>query len=251
VFRTIEQESGPGGPQWLSDHPNPGNRYEYITKEAQLLHVANAERDSAQFQQVQAHLRTLSPAPSSEEVARNRNAGRDGGSVPDRRPSTGNIEPPSTQRNTYTEGNFFRVAVPSNWREISGNNAVTFAPEGAYGTISGNSVFTHGIEMGLARTDARDLKTATSQLLQSLQQSNPRLTAQSNAERGSIGGRQALHTVASNVSDATGGQEVIDVYTTQLKDGSLFYVLGVSPREDFNRYSTVFRDIVRSIQFTR
>src|SRR3954468_15328767 len=70
VFKTIEQESGPGGPQWMSDHPNPGNRYEYITKEAQLLHVApGGQRNAQQFQQVKAHLGTLSPAPSTEEVA--------------------------------------------------------------------------------------------------------------------------------------------------------------------------------------
>src|SRR5262245_51354551 len=30
MFKTIEKQSGSGGPQWLSDHPNPGNRYEYI-----------------------------------------------------------------------------------------------------------------------------------------------------------------------------------------------------------------------------
>src|SRR3954447_12244998 len=77
VFKTIEKESGPGGPQWMSDHPNPGNRYEYITREAQLLHVApNGQRNTAQFQQVKSHLGTLSPAPSSEEVARNNKAGR-------------------------------------------------------------------------------------------------------------------------------------------------------------------------------
>src|SRR5262252_9525512 len=39
VFRAIEQESGPGGPQWLSDHPNPGNRIEYISQEAKQLRV--------------------------------------------------------------------------------------------------------------------------------------------------------------------------------------------------------------------
>src|SRR5438105_5130758 len=33
MFRTIEKQGGPGGPQWLSDHPNPGNRVEYITRE--------------------------------------------------------------------------------------------------------------------------------------------------------------------------------------------------------------------------
>ena len=34
MFRTIEQQGGGGGPEWLSDHPNPGNRIEYITAEA-------------------------------------------------------------------------------------------------------------------------------------------------------------------------------------------------------------------------
>ena len=38
MFETIERESkssGGGGPQWLSSHPNPGNRTEYINKEAE------------------------------------------------------------------------------------------------------------------------------------------------------------------------------------------------------------------------
>jgi len=39
VFRTIQQESGPGAPQWMSDHPDPGNRYNYINQEAKLLNV--------------------------------------------------------------------------------------------------------------------------------------------------------------------------------------------------------------------
>src|SRR6188508_1444909 len=56
MFKTIEKQGGPGGPQWLSDHPNPGDRYAYITKEAQALHVENARRDSGAFQSVQARL---------------------------------------------------------------------------------------------------------------------------------------------------------------------------------------------------
>jgi predicted Zn-dependent protease len=77
VFKTIQQEGGPGGPQWMSDHPDPGNRYSYINAEAQALRVpANPRRVTAEFQSVQAHLRSLAPAPSAEEVARNKNAGR-------------------------------------------------------------------------------------------------------------------------------------------------------------------------------
>jgi hypothetical protein len=252
VFKTIEQESGPGGPQWMSDHPNPGNRYDYINHEAQLLRVGTAaQRDTQQFQSVQAHLHALSPAPSAEEVSRNRNAGRNTGEVADARPRGGNIPRPDTRTTSYNEGNLFRVSVPANWRELGGSSAVTFAPDGATGTIGGNSVFTHGVEIGMARNENHDLQTATSELLDSLRQSNPRLTPQQGFDRATIGGRQGLHTLASNVSEATGGQEVIDIYTTQMSDGSLFYVFGVAPREDYNLYANAFRNVVRSIQFGR
>jgi Zn-dependent protease with chaperone function len=255
VFRTIERESGPGGPQWMSDHPNPGNRYDYITKEAQMLRVANAQRDSAQFRSAQAYLRTLPQAPTTEQWARthqtNQPTGTSGGR-PDARPSAaGNIPRPDTRYQSYNEGNLFRVSVPSNWREMSSNNNVTFAPEGAYGSMNGNSVFTHGVEIGVNRNESHDLQTATDELLQALRQSNPQLNVSRGYDRGSIGGRQGVHTSATNVSDVTGGQEIIDVFTTQLADGSLFYVIGVAPREDYNAYSNVFRNVVRSIQFTR
>ena len=39
MFRTIEQQGGGGGPEWMSSHPNPGNRSAYITQEARLLRV--------------------------------------------------------------------------------------------------------------------------------------------------------------------------------------------------------------------
>src|SRR5437870_1048972 len=45
MFKTIQKQGGSSGPQWLSDHPNPGNRYDYITREAQLLRVQNPIRD--------------------------------------------------------------------------------------------------------------------------------------------------------------------------------------------------------------
>jgi hypothetical protein len=124
---------------------------------------------------------------------------------------------------------------------------VTFAPEGAYG----DNVFTHGTQIGVSRNEDHDLQTATDELLQGLRQSNPRLSAPGNYQRGTIGGRQALHAALSNVSDATGGQEVVDLYTTLLSDGSLFYVIGVSPRQEFNAYSPVFRKVVNSIQLTK
>src|SRR6187401_1913534 len=43
MFETIERQSGgsSGDPQWLSSHPNPGNRTQYINQEAQTLTIAS------------------------------------------------------------------------------------------------------------------------------------------------------------------------------------------------------------------
>jgi beta-barrel assembly-enhancing protease len=248
VFKTIEQQGGPGGPQWLSDHPDPGNRYQYILKEAASLHVTNPINDTRGFDQIQAHLRTLGPAISSEEAARN--AKRGNGSAPDARPS-GSIERPSSRYRAYQEGGIFRVQVPDNWQELPGNNVVTFAPQGAYGSLNGSGVFTHGVEIGVARNETHDLQTATSELIDSLRQGNPRLGQASGFSRTTVSGQQGLATQLANVSDATGAEERIALYTTLLRDGSLFYVIGVAPNDEYDGYANIFSHIVRSIQLTR
>jgi predicted Zn-dependent protease len=39
MFRRIERQGGGGGREWLSSHPNPGDRYDRINREARLLNV--------------------------------------------------------------------------------------------------------------------------------------------------------------------------------------------------------------------
>src|SRR5262245_60053867 len=58
MFKTLEQQGGKGGPQWLSDHPNPGNRFDYINKEADALAVKNPTHNTNDFTQIQALLRS-------------------------------------------------------------------------------------------------------------------------------------------------------------------------------------------------
>ncbi len=247
MFKTLEQENGPGVPQWLSDHPDPGNRSEAIMREAQMLQVRNPVHDAPAFEQIQARLSRMAPAPTTEEATRSR-AGQS--TSPDAGPElapAASVAPPSS-RNTYTEGNLFRVSVPSNWRELPGNNAVTFAPEGAYGTAGGRNVFTHGAQIGITRSETRDLRTATDQFIASLARGNPNLSRPSSYGGTKIGGRKGLHTALSNVSDATGRQERIDVFTILLPDGNLFYVLGVAPGERASEYQKTFSRVVKSIQ---
>jgi hypothetical protein len=249
MFKTIEQTAGNGGPQFLSDHPNPSNRYQYINDEARMINVSNPIHDSRAFVDVKAHLHSLPPAPTSEQVQRNGNRRSTstgypgGGQYP-----MGRVEPPSARFQTYDEGNLFRISVPANWQELPGNTVVTFAPNGGYGDYQGQSVFTHGMEVGVDRNESHDLQTATGELVNSLRQSNPRLRGRPSFNSTSIAGRHALHTVLSNVSDVTGRPEQIELFTTQMNDGSLFYAIGVAPADEFRIYQRAFNDAVRSIQ---
>jgi Zn-dependent protease with chaperone function len=247
MFRTIEKTGGPGGPAWLSDHPNPGDRAAAITREAQLLHVENRTDDREAFADVQARLRRMAAAPTTKDATRVVSAAGPP-SAPAARPGISGVEAPSPDYTTYTEGNVFRVSVPSNWRELPGTHAVIFAPEGAYGSANGQGVFTHGMEIGLVGTETPNVRTATDDLIGSLAASNPGLSRPSRYDTVSIAGRQGLRTVLSNVSDATGQEERIEVFTALAGDGGLFYALGVAPRDRFSAYQSTFRRVVGSIQ---
>ena len=57
MFATMAQQGG-GGPQWLSDHPNPGNRSAYIMQEARSVRPSGQRRSNAEFQRIQRRLRS-------------------------------------------------------------------------------------------------------------------------------------------------------------------------------------------------
>ncbi len=251
MFQTIQAKSGNGGPEWLSSHPNPSNRFQAINQEAAKLSVSNPVRNTPAFTQVKTRLQRMAPAPTTEQVAR-KGAGRrtgQGGTYPaDSR--VGRVEPPSRDFETYDEGGVFRISVPSNWRELQANNSVTFAPEGGYGNHQGQSVFTHGLQVGIEPNESHNLRTATEELIAGLGQSNPRLRQTGGYSNVNFAGRRGLATVLSNVSDVTGEQEMIALYTAQLGDGSLFYVVGVAPAQEFSAYQPIFNQSVRSLQIT-
>lgn len=245
MFRTIEKQTGSNGPEWLSDHPNPGNRSEYITREAAALRVENPITGAEGFNRIKDHLRSLPRAPTTEEAARN--AKRSGSSSSDRRP-TGRVDPPSARYISYNEGNVFRISVPSNWQELTASNSVTFAPAGAYGEINGQNVFTHGIEAGLARANNRDLRSATDAFIDSLASGNPRLSQASASRSTVVDGRPALQTTLGNVSDVNNREEVIQLVTVQMRDGTLFYAIAVAPRDEIDTYEPAFDRVTRSIR---
>ena len=62
-------------------------------------------------------------------------------------------------------------------------------------------------------------------------------------------GGGGFQTALSTRSDDQ--QERISVFTTLLGDGSLFYALGIAPRDRFSDYEGAFRRVVGSIEIMR
>lgn len=249
MFQTIEKQGGSGGPEWLSSHPDPGNRSEAITREAALLRIQNPVRDTRGFTTAQSRLQQMAPAPTTKEATA-ASAGR--------APSagTGTLDPsrvaaPSSSFRTYTEGDVFRVSVPSNWRELPGEDSVTFAPDGAFGEAEGQGVITHGVVIGGGANESRDINAATEQFIASLGTGNPSLRRTANYSRTTLGGRQWLRTTLVNRSPGTNQDERIAVFTLLLQDGTFVYVLGIAPQDRFSSYENTFRKVVGSIQFAQ
>lgn len=255
MFRTIESQGGGGGGGFLSDHPSPANRYARINQEAQYLRVNNQIRDSREFLAIKERLRGHPRAQSMAEIAqggrRNPNQGND---YPNRDrgnyPSTpnGRVENPSSRYRSYSVIGVVRVSVPDNWQQISQQGSVWFAPNGGYGSSNGQAVFTHGVNIGIAQTNSRNLQQATNEFLNSLQPGNGNLRARSGYQRTSVNGRNGLSISLSNTNEATGRAEIVNVVTTQLRNGELLYIITVSPESDYYNYQNTFQSILRSVQ---
>jgi Peptidase family M48 len=251
MFETIEKQGGAGSPQWMSSHPDPGNRSAYIAKEAALLRMAPRESSTAEFQQARASFAALAPAKSMAELSRAGAAPGSGGGAGGTAP-TGRVgapvPSPSAEFRTIQGGRLFDAAVPANWQAFSSNSAVKYAPQNGYGSLEGGqTVFTHGVEFGVAAASSRDLREATRTLLSAFARNNPELRQAGNARDLRLSQRSALGVSLVNRS-SLGQTERIGVYTAFLADGKLFYFATVVPDEEAAQYGPVFDQIGRSIR---
>jgi Zn-dependent protease with chaperone function len=248
MFKTIEAQGGSRQPEWMSSHPNPGNRYDAINREAAMLRVER-RTDTGEFKNARARLTGMAPAPSAEDIARNKgNAGANTGSTPAR--TAVRVEPPSNRDRTYRPGDFLSVRVPANWNQInSGEGGVTYAPEGGYLESGGRSAFTHGVQFGVAQGASGNLQRDTEQLIQSFARTNPNLRSRG-SRRDTLGGRSGLTTTLSNTSDVTGRPELVTVSTTQLRNGNMLFLIAVAPESEYDSYETAFRRVRQGLQIT-
>ncbi len=246
VFRTLEQASGGrSGPEWLSSHPNPGNRYEAINREADMLRVQNPVHNTPEFTRIQARLRDFPRSRSMEEIARSGNRN------PQQRPrptSTGNSrpgEPPSRSLRNYRSANgHFSMDYPTNWNSYpQDGGGATFAPEWAF---EGDEL-THGSVIGYvgSRRANMTLDESLDTIIRDLMRSNSSLREERGARYGGrLDGQQAMSTYLSG-RNSLGYVERVWIIARPSGQG-IISLLFFAPERDFRQYQSAFSQMVRS-----
>jgi hypothetical protein len=151
---------------------------------------------------------------------------------------------PSSRTRVFS-GSDFQIDVPSNWREFSAGDGVTFAPDGAFGDRG----ITHGAMIGVFRQQDNNLLDATERFVNGLLQSNEylrRIGGPTNAYVSSVSG---YSTELSGRSPITGRNEVVTIYTAGLRNGNVCYIITVAPSNESYRYDNAFRSMINSVRF--
>lgn len=277
-FETIQAKYGAGGAQFLSDHPNPGNRTEYVdaeiatlprrdhpvvtTAEFKRVHVVALREKALAAKDVQAGtwrksgLYASGPGAGAGQVAQPATpAGGASGSAPGsaRRLNRSSLGVDSGM--VKYQGARFSINRPRSWQQSDGaSGAVTLAPSGgtseaglAYGVIIDVEK-----ESGQGITDAASLSAATTALIQGLSQQNGGLEQLGQVKSITVGGRPA------NVVDLRGrspvseqGKPLVErdrLLTVARQDGDLSYVVFVCPEPDADLLKPTFDAMAASFR---
>ncbi len=246
MFQTIAREGGGRGPEFLSSHPDPGNRFQKINQEASRLRVSsNPIKITREFERIQARLRSLPPARTMAQLEQEYKGGQGAGTNPTAGGRySSNVQLPSTSARVYRAGNWMQISVPSNWREFGSEGSVQFAPEGAYG----DQGLTHGALIGMHRGQGGNLANDSRDLINGLLQSNRHLQSQSGMQNSRLAGRQGYSVSLSGTSPITRRTENVTIYTLQLRNGDILWIATVAPENESFRYRNAFQRMLNSLR---
>ncbi len=266
-FQKLEKEAGAGGPQFLSDHPNPGNRYEAVKEEIQNWPSRNFDNNSGEFAQAKEKARSV-PAYTAQQIqdmaksGRIHNTSAPAGVQSSPSAGAGTVENvptdevlPSGNWQAY-QGAFFTIDHPTNWQPVQGqqnSGTVVIAPQAG---LSQSGIAYGTLISAFQPQGANSMDAAMQELLTSLQQQNPGLRAAGRAQQIRVNGLLGRSVdllgnspVAGSKSQALPERDWL-VALPGPNDG-LVYVVFVAPEKDFSRLRPSFEQMLRSFHLTQ
>jgi beta-barrel assembly-enhancing protease len=247
-FKTLESGGGQRVPEMLSDHPDPGNRTQYILEEINSLPVSkNAIHTTPEFDQVKARL--TGKAPDLSASSQLRRIGEDPSDLELRvRPQ----KPSASYKGFQANDGSFAIQVPSNWDALGNDDSnYIFSPKGAYGKLKDSMMVTHGIFVGVVGVQQSDLRSATEAFIQRQIETNADFGLARAPQQIDFGGKRGYVSAVSGPSAINGVREVDVTYTTATSDGRMLYLITIAPEDETESYNAAFQQILRSLRMAR
>jgi Zn-dependent protease with chaperone function len=272
-FEKLESE-GSSGPQFLSDHPNPGNRSAAIDREIAEWPPKTYQNNSPAFVQAKqeaTHMRLY----TAQEIAdggkqgrwaqQNSSSGATPADLPPAASGTGSNANPNGNANIGSvtpqqvkpssnlqplQHNAFTISYPDNWQVFGNPNSdVTIAPAAGVG----QNAIAYGVVIGGSQDqNANDIDQATQDLIQNLQQSNQNLRISSSARAIEVNGVEGRSLDLSGTSPVQkNGRPLSErdwLVTLPRPEGGLLYLIFIAPQNSFSQFRPTYQRMLNSLQ---
>lgn len=272
-FFEILNKQGGSPPQFLSDHPNPGNRSAAIDKEIRNWPPKKYQSTSSDFQSANS-IAKKTPSYTAQEIADGAKTGRwarqnmQSGAVPEsmKQSVSAATNPaaagsPETMANvtleqvkpssdfTQASGNGFTISYPSNWATASGQNSLTIAPKAGVGQ---NAIAYGVVISGVQDPNANSLDQAAQDLIQNLQQSNPGMRQNGSIHSTSVNGTQGREVDLSSASPIQQNGSPLPerdrLVLVPASNGNFLYLIFIAPERDFGALEPTFQKMIESLR---
>ena len=269
-FKTLESQGGGRPPQWLSDHPDPGNREQAIEKEIRDWPPEKYATDSAAFQETRQHALGVK-AYTGEEIAAGAKTGqwaalnkKEGAAFDSSSVSAVSSQAPvpaaslqrmlPSQRMVGTDFGLIKIARPENWPVIMPKHQadyVTIAPEAG---VTPNGVG-YGVLINAAKTKGQNINMddIAAEIVQQLQRTHGVKPVGNSVTIGVNGvqGRSLMMESVSPFPSANGQQQPERDWLVAFPQstGVIMIFVFVAPQSEFPRFQSTYEAMLKTVQF--
>jgi hypothetical protein len=250
-FSKLEKQGGQGAPQFLSDHPNPGNRVEYVRAAISKYPRKRYTGNDAQFDRV----KQLAKQEENQPHAKRASAPGNQGGIPQTQQPV--MQPvaleqvmPSSQFKPL-DHSAFQIAYPANWQAMgNATSSVTIAPQAG---VTQSAIAYGVIISGFQPEQGRDsLDAATQDIVAALQQGNPQMRPAGNGEHISINGVPADSVQFISPSPIQGPNGPVAerdwLVTLQRPRGGIMFLIFIAPDEQFGQFAPAYEQMLKTLR---
>jgi Zn-dependent protease with chaperone function len=241
--RLKEEQGGSGGPQFLSDHPDPGNRAEAVNNAISQLPPKQFIKNTPLFTSAKSAADKAKPytAQQIQQMAAQKQGNIE-------QVSRNSIEPSGSFQQLNHSA--FQIQYPSNWKAFGNQNGpVTIAPEAG---VSQSAIAYGVVISGYQPQGQQSLQQSAEQIFEGLRQSNPQMQAAGQPQNTQVNGMPAIAVDLQSPSPLqSNGQAVVEhdkLVCVQRSDGTVLWLLFIAPDRDYRALTPTFQQMLQSLR---